>query len=132
MGRMETLIELYLDDIELLFISSPIVAEYFVREREARPGEGFIRIRARLVNDDVLEAFEFVVIEAGETNVLTYRIQWQTSEAGLKRRWDNAEHHRQISTFPHHVHIGAEDSVYPSEQMSIRNALAIIGKEVMG
>ena len=129
---MNEIIESYLNSIEMLFVYSPIVSEYFVRARDVREREGYIRIRARLSNGDILEGFEFIVAINSTISILTYRIQWQTADAQLKRRWDNAEHHRHIETFPHHVHVGVLEEVQPSEPMSIQRALEIIEGEIAG
>jgi len=51
----------YLDAMERLFLLSPVVRSFQVREREERLQEGFIRVRAVLSNGDILEAFEFVL-----------------------------------------------------------------------
>ena len=129
---MKRVIESYMDDIEMLFFSSPVVSEYFIRERDIREREGYIRIKAQLFNSDVLEAFEFVTMINDNIRVLTYRLQWQTADGQLKKRWDNAEHHREISTFPHHVHIGASGKVESSEAMSIQIMLEFIERELLG
>jgi hypothetical protein len=58
---MTTTVSAYLDDVERAFLLSPVVHSVQVREREERLQEGFIRLRAVLLNGDLLEAFEFVV-----------------------------------------------------------------------
>jgi hypothetical protein len=58
---MTTTVSAYLDDVERAFLLSPVVRSVQVREREERLQEGFIRLRAVLLNGDLLEAFEFVV-----------------------------------------------------------------------
>ena len=129
---MKRIIESHLDDIEMLFFYSPAVSEYFIREQDIREKEGYIRIRAQLSNGDVFEAFEFVTVINDNIRVLTYRLQWQTANGQLKKRWDNAEHHREIATFPYHVHVGASGKVQSSEAMSIQKALEIIEAELLG
>lgn len=115
-----------MDDIEMLFVCSPVVSQYFIRERDVRGREGYIRIKAELSNGDKFEAFEFVQVSSGNIKVITYRLQWQTADGQLKRRWDNAEHHREIATFPHHVHVGVSEAVQSAETMSIQKALKVI------
>jgi hypothetical protein len=114
----------YLDAIERLFLLSPVVRSFQVREREERLQEGFIRVRAVLSNGDILETFEFVVASPQTVQTRTYRIHWQAADGQLKRRWDNAPHYRGISTFPHHMHVGPFDHVESSEDMNIAKALA--------
>ena len=33
-----------------------------------------------------------------------YHFHWQDENNNLKRRWDNAPHHRELDNFSHHVH----------------------------
>jgi hypothetical protein len=127
---MTTNVSAYLDDVESLFLLSPVIHTFQVREREERLQEGFIRIRAVLSNGDVLEAFEFVVATPDELQTLTYRIHWQQDDGRLKRRWDNAPHHQGLSTFPHHVHLGPVDHVESSEPMTILKILAFVEEEI--
>lgn len=47
----------------------------------------------------------------GALQVTTYRHHWQDGSGRLLKRWDNAPHHPEIETFPHHLHDGAEDRV---------------------
>lgn len=36
-----------------------------------------------------------------------YSFHWQRNDGTLICRWDNAPHHRDVTTFPHHLHEGA-------------------------
>ncbi len=129
---MKQIIESYMDDIEMSFVYSPVVLGYFIREQDVREREGYIRIRAQLSNEDIFEAFEFITVIDGNVRVLTYRLQWQTADGQLRKRWDNAEHYREIATFPYHVHVGVSGEVQSSEAMYIRKALEVIEAELLG
>lgn len=91
--------------------------------------EGFIRLRVVLSNGDLLEAFEFVVVTPDALQTLTYRIYWQQGDGQLKRRWDNAPHHKEIPTLPHHVHVGLAEHIELSEPMTILKVLALVEGE---
>ena len=127
---MTTTVRDYLDEVERLFLFSPAVRSFQIREREERLHEGFIRIRAILNNGDVSDAFECVVATPNAVQTRTYRMHWQQSDSRLKRRWDHAPHHRDISTVPHHVHIGLMDHVEASEPMTILQALAFVEEAI--
>jgi hypothetical protein len=127
---MTTTVSTYLDDMEQAFLLSPIVRFLRVREREERLQEGFIRIRAVLSNGDLLEALECVVATPDALQTLTYRIHWQQGAGRLRRRWDNAPHHKEVSTCPHHVHVGLADHVGSSEPMTILKVLALVEGEI--
>ena len=57
----------YLDAIERLFLLSPVVGSFQVREREERLQEGFLPVRAVLSNGDTLETFEFVLASPADS-----------------------------------------------------------------
>lgn len=58
--------------------------------------------------------------------VTKYRFHWQDAAARLLKRWDNAAHHPQVSTHPHHVHDGSEENVSSYEPLSAEAVLAMI------
>ena len=119
----------YLSRIERLFLLSPAVASFEVKEHEERPQEGFIRMKGMLSNGDLLDAFEFVVAAGDEVQTLRYRIHWQGEDGRLKQRWDNAPHHKGIPSFPHHVHQGWPEVVGTSEPMTIEKVLTLVTEE---
>ncbi len=41
-------------------------------------------------------------------------------------RWDSAPHHRELKTFPYHVHIGSEENVEESIEMTLYDVLSYI------
>jgi hypothetical protein len=44
----------------------------------------------------------------------------------LKRRWDNAPHFPEISSYPHHVHVDREDNVEQSHMFGIAELIDIL------
>ena len=127
---MTTTVSAYFDEMEQAFLLSPVVRSLQVREREARLQEGFIRLRALLSNGDLLEAFKFVVATPEALQTLTYRTHWQQGDGRLRRRWDNAPHHQEVPTFPHHVHVGLAAHVESSEPMPILKVLDLVEGEL--
>ncbi|ADB42221.1 toxin-antitoxin system TumE family protein [Spirosoma linguale] len=76
------------------------------------------------------------LLEFSEINVLgiqkrKYAFQWMTASFDLLMRWDNALHHRHISTFPHHKHVGDELTIEPSEEMFLEDVLALIDNQLL-
>ena len=61
----------------------------------------------------ILKLHVFEYVDSG-LHKLDYSYHWQDKEKRLIRRWDNAPHHSNIETFPHHLHM--EDDVKPSEE----------------
>ncbi|MEK7262901.1 MAG: DUF6516 family protein [Bacteroidota bacterium] len=79
---------------------------------------------ARLKNNSTLHIRDYR-FRNGERK---YSYHWQTNDKRLIVRWDNANHHRQLGTFPFHKHI--ENNVEESQPMTIRKVLEFISKEI--
>ena len=48
----------------------------------------------------------------------------------LITRWDNANHHKHISTYPHHKHIGAENNIVESIDITLNDVLIEIRESI--
>lgn len=55
-----------------------------------------------------------------------YSYQWMSENGNLIIRWDNAEHHPHISTHLNHKHIGNDDIIESSEEMTLQSVLGYI------
>ena len=86
---------------------------------------GFIRFVIELRDGSELHAFEY--INSG-LHKIDYSYHWQDKEKRLITRWDNAPHHSEIETFPHHVHEG--EDIKPSEEPTFVEILKKIGERI--
>jgi hypothetical protein len=59
-----------------------------------------------------------------------YRFQYMHSNGKLIKRWDTAPHHRQVTTFPHHIH--EKDTIITSDVMNLEKVLEEIIFQVTG
>jgi hypothetical protein len=57
-----------------------------------------------------------------------YSFHWMDKNRKMIARWDNAGHWKNISTFPHHKHIGKK--VVPSTEITIEQVLSAIEKQI--
>lgn len=60
------------------------------------------------------------------SQLLRYSYYWLTSDNQLITGWDNAAHHHQLSTQPHHKHVGQQTNVQPSQETSLEAVMAVI------
>lgn len=121
----------YLAEVEMAFVSSPIVARYEIVRCWVNTDDGYIRILVSLVNGDFLEASEYFVL--GESRIVTvdYRYQWMDGEKKvLRRRWDSTTDHPELGNFPHHVHIGSEENIVSGYPMSLIDLLKTLEDEI--
>lgn len=73
---------------------------------ETIPGrEGTVEGRLRFWDDSLLEFVETLVVRGFLIVKTDYTYHYQDSENQIIFRYDNAPHHPQITTFPHHKHI---------------------------
>jgi hypothetical protein len=86
---------------------------------------GLVRGRVFFWDDSFLDLYEVVSTELGYPVRLSYAYAYlQGGERVF--RYDNAPHHPEIITFPHHKHIGRHDRIAPSDQPSMNQVLAEI------
>jgi hypothetical protein len=78
-----------------------------------------LRVRAEIIDGSLL-----YVREAFFPYASKYSYHWQTRTGELLLRWDNAPHHPELSTQPHHKHVG--EQIGPSARVSIEDVLAAL------
>lgn len=81
------------------------------------------KARLTFVDRSILE---FTEINVFRTPKRKYAFQWMNSNHTLLIRWDNALHHPTIPTFPHHKHVGDENTIEPSDEMFLADVLQFI------
>ena len=100
-----------------------LIKNYVITEEINDKAKSVFKIMVNFINDTSLSIYE------SESYILDkhkYGYQWMSKYDELIHRWDNTPHHPQISTFPHHQHIGNEFNVYPSEKMTLYEVMIFI------
>ncbi len=124
----------YFDDLDTFIVAAEEIQKVEILRRSIRDTDleivGIYRYRISLQDGGMLEMTERLVEEDGVIARSKYRYHWQTREGKLLKRWDNARHHPEIKTFPHHMHAGAESTVHPHPELSGMQVLSIIIKEI--
>ena len=67
---------------------------------------GSIRGRLRFYDNSLLDFGEVLVIRNRQIVKLRYAYHYQNADGEMIFRYDNAPHHLEISTHPHHKHAG--------------------------
>jgi len=104
-----------------LFVS-PAVATFKTVKQRVQEEDGYLRIKCRLQNAQRFEFAEYVQVHGDKIIVITYNYQWQDAHGGLVKRWDNVPHHKEVDSFPHHLHI-SETEVISSGPMTLQDVL---------
>jgi hypothetical protein len=58
--------------------------------------------------------------------LVRYSYYWLTAENNLKIGWDNAPHHKQFETYPHHCHVEKQNNLQPSAETSLEDVMKVI------
>lgn len=116
----------YLAHIKSLIILSPQVAQWQIVREAIEDDLGLFRYRLTLSDGSLFEMFEHFQVTAGEVNVSKYSFHWQSSDGQLRKRWDNAAHHPEVPTHPHHLHENSEDNVTSHKPVTAEEVLVMV------
>ncbi len=86
---------------------------------------GLLRCRVIFWDDSCLDIYEVVSTELGYPVRVHYAYTFLRQGQRIFR-YDNAPHHPEIITHPHHKHLGANDRLAPAEQPTLSQILAEI------
>ncbi len=89
------------------------VDSYVNYETDFAVGASLIEGKIAFSNGNILEFVESITAER-----LKYRYQYMNADGTMVFRYDNAPHHRNLATFPHHKHVG--EHVIESEEPTLR------------
>lgn len=105
------------------------IIRHSIRETEF---ETILIYRYKLLLDDksIIELTERLIEKNKQLNRTKYSYHWQTEQGSLIKRWDNAPHHPEITTTPHHLHTNKE--VMAHKEIDGLEALKRILKEYSG
>ena len=84
---------------------------------------GLVRGRVFFWDDSFLDLYEVVSTELGYPVRVSYAYTY-LREGRRMFRYDNAPHHPEIITYPHHKHIGPQDRLAPTDQPSLSQVMA--------
>ena len=121
------MIEDYFTEIESMLIASSIVLSFRSSKEEISEDRGWIKGSVIFTNGTQMHLFEYVKID-DSPRIIKYKYQWQRKDGKLIKRWDNAPHHKELETYPDHIHVG--ESVYPHKNMNLKRVLDILEEEI--
>lgn len=123
---MNALINQHIETIEEWLLQSASVDSYQIIRKEIIHASGKIRLKVLFTNGDVVELFEYIMIQANTIHLDKYSFHWQTAIGELKSRWDNAPHHPELPNAPHHKHNADSSIVGISEKIDMFSVLNFI------
>jgi len=123
----------YYHRVTEIIAACPLVISLDIAFREIDENECYIKGVLHLTGGHTLHLAEYVVTEPEPPTRLKYRYQLQGADQLRVVRWDNAPHHQNMETSPHHWH-DADNIAHPSPAMDLESvlaqALAIVGEKL--
>jgi hypothetical protein len=123
------MVETYFETILQELLISHVISSFKVLKRIMGYEDGYIRIKCKLSNNDIFEFAEYCQSRKKKIYIETYTFHWQAADGKLIKRWDNVKHHREIKTFPYHLHL-SESKVVSSMPMNLEKILKEIEKQI--
>lgn len=119
------MIDDYFRFIKTIARKNPLMKKFRLVKEFSGVKKGYIRFVIEFRDNSELHVFEYV--NSG-LHKLNYSYHWQDKEKNLIIRWDNAPHHSNIETFPHHLHM--KDGVKPSGEPTFAEILEKIEQAI--
>lgn len=125
---MDDSFEQWLYRIEAQLLAWSYSHRLTVEYAETGDGVAQYRMRVTLLDGSQLQCVERVRLQPDGLRTEKYSFHWQRPDGYLICRWDNAPHHPELSTFPHHIHESDDTHVLPHKAMDISGVLERIEK----
>lgn len=110
----------YFDHLVDLIIQSRLVSDIEEARRIEAATHGSFTARLRFHDTSLLEFLEFIAVAEGKISKTKYRYHYQRGEQ-VVFRYDNAPHHPNVETHPHHKHMG--DEVLATQEPTLESVL---------
>jgi hypothetical protein len=112
----------FLDNIEKVIGSHPAILSSTLQKQIGPDGKTvYLKGAITFVDLSVLELSIFATSIAHRVVPEKYRFQYMDKRSKIVFRYDNAPHHKELSTFPHHKHL--TDRVIPSKMPTLADIL---------
>ncbi len=102
---------------------SPVVSSFAVLDHRVWHTGSYLRLTVVLRDGSELHTREYL-----DEYEKKYSFHWQTATGDLLVRWDNAQHHRELSTHPDHKHV--DGGVEASFEVSLDDVLLWIEQQM--
>ncbi|MBD3308203.1 hypothetical protein GF339_17285 [candidate division KSB3 bacterium] len=120
------MIDVYFRHLEQLLQQFPTIQSSTLTRKVYNATQGFITGSILFENGCRLDFIEVKDIDVQAK--IKYRYQYMDSYQELVFRYDNAPHHQQLKTFPHHKHLPYPYGEQESEEPSLEDVLLEIAQ----
>jgi len=119
----------YYSQIEAVIKECPIVTRFSIDFDEIDVDVAYLKGKIELIDGSALYFIEYIEIQDNIANRLKYKYQWQSENGVLISRWDNVPHHKEIDTFPFHMH--NDKGAHASQNMDLKTVIDVIMEKII-
>ena len=126
-----SVIKAFIDNIDKTISSSPIVLSSNIQKHFSPDGKTlYLRGSFLFLDSSVLEIAIFVIETRYALTIDKYRFHYMNPNGQMLFRYDNAPHHSEITSRPHHKHIS--DNVILAREPPLKDVLDEISAIIIG
>lgn len=115
------MIEKLVEEIDKTIASSSIVLSSNIQKHFGPRNTVYLKGNLIFIDSSSLEISIFATKFRNALVIAKYRLHYMNSNKEMIFRYDNASHHPEVSSFPHHKHI--QNKVVDASMPSIKNVL---------
>ena len=124
------MIHKFIESFEKVSASSPIILSSDIQKHFGPDGKTvYLRGRFLFIDSSMLEIALFVAESHNKLSIDKYRYHYSDKHGQMKFRYDNAPHHHEMPSFPHHKH--TPNKVIPSKIPTIKDILNEISATII-
>ena len=125
------MIQKFVEDIEKTIAASSIVLSSNIQKFIGPALEAvYIKGHLLIIDSSILEISIFAIQFRNTVSIDKYRLHYMNSAGQMLFRYDNAPHHPEIGTHPHHKHM--PEKIIPSSMPSLQDILNEISAIIIG
>ncbi|QTA86140.1 toxin-antitoxin system TumE family protein [Desulfonema magnum] len=113
--------DIHFESVEKNISENPLVIFHELRRNHTSPSTAYIKGEILFADGTVLAVFQHVHISETGTLITDYRYHCMDAEKEMIFRYDNAPHHCEIDTYPHHKHIS--DKIYACDMPDLKDVM---------
>lgn len=126
-----SVIKAFIDNIDKTILFSPIVLSSNIQKHFSPDGKTlYLRGSLLFLDSSVLEIAIFVIETHYALTIEKYRFHYMNPIGQMLFRYDNAPHHPEVTSHPHHKHIS--DNVILAGEPSLKDVLDEISAIIIG
>ena len=107
---------------------SDIIRNYEILSYNSDYDKVFFDANIFFINNSILACKDVMIFLENDLVKRKYSFHWMDNNHKLLVRWDNANHHKNIITYPFHKHIGKENIIEPANEISLFEVLSYISQ----